>query len=149
MKPIVEEKIRELLTFAESHGLTEVTWQDKGFRVSFKRGSLVKAQSPKAGSKNGAAKEEEKKDFTVRSPLVGTFRRSVSKDRPPLIVEGEHVKPGDRLGVVECMKIPTDVTSFCEGIISKILVDDGQKVEYGQPLFEMGPMEESTGEGEE
>ena len=79
----------------------------------------------------------------VRSPMVGTFRRSVNKDRPPLVMVGNHIKPGDRLGVVECMKIPTDVVSFCAGEILTITVEDGQTVEYGQPLFTVSPAAEA------
>ena len=50
-------------------------------------------------------------------------------------MEGNHVNPGERLGIVECMKIPTDVVSYCKGQVKKIVVEDGQPVEYGQPLF--------------
>ena len=142
MNSVITDKLRELLRFAESNGLSEVAWQGKGFRIAFKKNSHHKAATaPTAQEKE---LKEEKREVLISSPLVGTFRRSVSKDRPPLVVEGEHVKPGDRLGIVECMKIPTDVPSFCSGEITKILVDDGQKVEYGQPLFEIRLGKEPT-----
>jgi acetyl-CoA carboxylase biotin carboxyl carrier protein len=59
-------------------------------------------------------------------------------------MEGNHVKPGDKLGLVECMKIPNDVVSLAKGKVSKILVQDGQTVEYGQPLFSI--VENGNGE---
>ncbi|MCB4756737.1 MAG: hypothetical protein LHV69_06850 [Elusimicrobia bacterium] len=142
MNTVIADKLRELLKFAEENGLEELTWQDKGMRIAFKRNGHRKAPSSLPGGISEAP--EEQKEIYITSPLVGTFRRSVSKDRPPLVVEREHVEPGDRLGIVECMKIPTDVTSFCAGEIAKILVDDGQKVEYGQRLFEIRPTEETS-----
>lgn len=142
MNPLVESKLKELLGFAEKHGLMEVAWQDKGVKIAFRRrnGKL---------NGNGASSvlevdpvSEEITDtpvpiqeFVVRSPMVGMFRRGQGKGRPPLVMEGNHVKPGDRVGIVECMKIPTDVISYNGGEIKKILVEDGQAVEYGQPLF--------------
>ena len=79
--------------------------------------------------------------------MVGTFRRSVSKGRPPLIMLGNHIKPGDPLAVVECMKIPTDVVSYCAGEVKEILVEDGQPVEYGQPLFSILPAASAEAQG--
>jgi len=143
MNDQVKDKLVELISFASSHGLQEMTWQDKGMKIAFKKNGHHRAASAPVAPK---VSEEPKKvvDTFVTSPLVGTFRRSVSKDRPPFVVEGEHVKPGDRLGIVECMKIPTDVTSFCLGEVIEVLVDDGAKVEYGQPLFAIKPKEEAT-----
>jgi acetyl-CoA carboxylase biotin carboxyl carrier protein len=132
-------KIRELLSFAKKHGLAEMMWQENGLRVAFRRNLSPKSKSNVPASApllNGQVKPESpNSDAIITSPLVGTFRRSLSKDHPPLVLEGTKVKPGDRVGVVECMKIPTDVVSFAEGTISKILLEDGQVVEYGQPLF--------------
>jgi len=138
MTPAAEKKILELLTFAKTHNLAEMTWQQNGLRVAFRRSmnghSPVKSSSAHAAAPV-AVEAEPKKEEIVRCPMVGRFRRSLSKDRPPLVVEGTRVKPGERLGVVDCMKIPTDVVCLCEGKITKILIEDGQVVEYGQPLF--------------
>ena len=147
MHDLVKDKLLELLNFASANGLAEVAWQDKGLKIAFKKNGHQKAALPSALGKADEPRKEP--EIFVTSPLVGTFRRSVSKDRPPFVVQGEHVKPGDRLGIVECMKIPTDVTSFCEGEVIKILVDDGQKVEYGLPLFAVKPKEEGSTATEE
>jgi acetyl-CoA carboxylase biotin carboxyl carrier protein len=144
MEPVTEKRIRELLDVAKAHGLAEVSYQENGFRVAFRRShKKVRRAAPVAaasqsgipGGKAAIAYEGE----VIRSPMVGTFRRSSSKDHPPFVVEGNHVKPGDRLGIVECMKIPNEVVSYAEGAIAKILVEDGQVVEYGQPLFTVAP----------
>ena len=76
---------------------------------------------------------------------VVSVSRSLSKDRPPVVMIGNHIKPGDRLGVVECMKIPTDVVSYAAGEILQIMVEDGQTVEYGQPLFTVSPIATENG----
>lgn len=137
MNPLVETKLRELLGFAEKHGLREVAWQDNGLKIAFRRGykngnSQVLEVEPLGDAPKEVPPVE---DFIVKAPMVGMFRRSLAKGRPPLVMEGNHIKPGDRVGIVECMKIPTDVISYTGGEIKKILVEDGQPVEYGQPLF--------------
>ncbi len=139
MKPLIEEKLRELLAFAEEHKLMEMAWQENGFRIAFRRNPEM--MTPSQASVPEETQPPQPVEVLVRSPMVGTFRRALSKDRPPLVMEGNHIKPGDRLGVVECMKIPTDVVSYCAGQIKKILVEDGHPVEYGQPLFEVTPVE--------
>ncbi len=143
MKLEIQEKLDELIAFADENGLTELSWAEGGFQISFRRGAnvpkpiLTAAESAEAEAAAAAAIEE-KKEY-IKAPMVGTFRRSPAKDRPPLVLDGDHVKPGDRLGIVVSMKIPTEVISVMGGTIKKILVEDGQPVEYGQPLIEIEP----------
>lgn len=144
--PIIDT-VNDLLKFATQNDLQEVTWKDGGLKVAFVRGMSSAQAVPSVDSsipsaESAAAVEEEK--AIIKSPMVGTFRRSLSKDRPPMVLVGNHVKPGDRLGVVECMKIPNDVVSFCAGTIEEILVEEGHAVEYGQPLFVINPKDESS-----
>lgn len=74
-------------------------------------------------------------EFTVRSPMVGKFLLSVSQDHPPIVMEGSHVKQGQKIAIIETMRILRDVVSPKEGVVKKILVKDGEFVEYGQPLI--------------
>ena len=146
MNPLIEKKLFELLDFAKENNLVEMTWQEKGVRIAFKRGPSL--NQGKRGQRTEPLSLPVKEDSkSVCSPIVGTFRRSGSKNRPPLVVKGNRVKPGDRLGVVECMKIPTDVVSFCEGQVKEILVEDGQPVEYGQPLFSILNSDKASSNG--
>jgi acetyl-CoA carboxylase biotin carboxyl carrier protein len=69
--------------------------------------------------------------------MVGTFWRALSKDRPPLVVEGDEVTAGQRMAVVMAMEVPKDVICDVNGRIVKILVENGKPVEYGQKLFEV------------
>ena len=73
----------------------------------------------------------------ITSPMVGTFYRSASPDSAPFIDIGSTVKKGETLCIIEAMKILNEIESDKEGIISKILVENGQPVEFGQPLFEI------------
>lgn len=138
----LEEKVQELLQFAKKHGLVEMMWKDGDTKISFRRDANdipAPAVSSNGTVSEAAAAPEEDQATLVRAPMVGTFRRSVTKGRPPLVMIGNHIKPGDSMGVVECMKIPTDVVSFCAGEVKEVLVEDGQTVEYGQPLFTVIP----------
>jgi acetyl-CoA carboxylase biotin carboxyl carrier protein len=138
----VDEKFHELLELAKKHNVTEVVWKEDDVKIAFRRSATPAAPTPAASADGGAESNGSPIDnshILVKSPMVGTFRRSVSKGRPPLIMIGNHINPGDPLAVVECMKIPTDVVSYCAGEIREILVEDGHPVEYGQPLFSILP----------
>ncbi len=129
----------ELLEFAKTVSLTEVVWEKGARRIAFKRtvpAAVAAVPAPSGTSAAVAEKEGERKPHTVRSPMVGTFLRA-PKGRPPLVVEGDDVAPGVRMGLVEAMQVPKDVTSSVKGKIRRVLVENGHSVEYGQPLFEI------------
>lgn len=72
---------------------------------------------------------------SLKSPMVGTFYRAASPGAEPFVGVGTQVKVGDRLCIVEAMKILNEIECDHAGTITKVLVEDGQAVEYGQPLF--------------
>ena len=72
----------------------------------------------------------------MKSPMVGTFYRSSSPTADPFVAEGQSVKEGDTLCIIEAMKMMNQVQSDRAGVIKKILVDNGSTVEFDQPLFE-------------
>ncbi len=82
-------------------------------------------------------------EYVVKSPVVGKFLTSTTKDHPPFVVEGTKVKQGQKLALIETMRIFRDVLSPVDGIVKKVLVEDGQYVEYGQKLFIL-ELEETT-----
>jgi len=82
-----------------------------------------------------ATDPEEPAGHIVKSPMVGTFYRSPSPGAPPFIEQGATVKPGDTLCIIEAMKLLNEIEAEVGGTVTKILVDNGQPVEYGQPLF--------------
>ncbi len=80
-------------------------------------------------------KEEEKKYHVIKSPLVGTFYRSPAPGAPPFVEVGDIVSPGQVLCIIEALKVMNEIESDVRGRVEKILVENGETVEYGQPLF--------------
>jgi len=85
-----------------------------------------------------AAQAELPKGNVVKSPMVGTFYRSPSPGAPPFIEIGQAVKPGDTLCIIEAMKLLNEIEAEVAGEVKEVLVENGQAVEYGQPLFVIG-----------
>jgi acetyl-CoA carboxylase biotin carboxyl carrier protein len=77
--------------------------------------------------------------FTVEAPMVGTFYRAPSPGAEPYVREGDVVKPGQVLGIIEAMKLMNEIEAKVGGRVVKILVENAQPVEYGQPLFLIDP----------
>ncbi|MDE5935790.1 MAG: acetyl-CoA carboxylase biotin carboxyl carrier protein [Ruminococcus sp.] len=71
----------------------------------------------------------------VKSPIVGTFYQAPSPDKPPFVKVGDKVKKGDTIMIIESMKLMNEVQSEFDGIVEKILVNDGQAVEFDQPIM--------------
>ena len=78
---------------------------------------------------------EEPEGNIVKSPLVGTFYAAPSEDAPDFVKTGDKVKKGQVLAIVEAMKLMNEIESDFDGEVAEILVENGQPVEYGQPLF--------------
>ena len=99
---------------------------------------MAPAQAPRPAAEGAAPVAEAppvQSGHVVKSPMVGTFYRSASPGSKPFIEIGSVVKEGDPVCIVEAMKIMNEIESDMAGTISKILVENGQAVEYGQPLF--------------
>lgn len=102
------------------------------------------AQAPAANGGSGpadaAAKEPEpsKKGQVITAPMVGTFYRSASPGSAPLADVGKAIKPGDTLCIIEAMKLLNEIEAEVAGTVLEVLVENGQPVEYGQPLFVIG-----------
>ena len=77
--------------------------------------------------------------YEVLSPMPGTFYIAPSPDDPPFVKEGDSVKKGDTLCIIEAMKIMNEIEAEDKGVIQKILVENGQAIEFNQPLFIIEP----------
>ncbi len=95
-------------------------------------------QAP-AAEAPAAAVDESSKFVTIKSPIIGTFYRKPSPDKPMFVEVGKTIKEGDVLCVIEAMKLFNEIESEISGKIVKILVDDSSPVEYDQPLFLVDP----------
>jgi acetyl-CoA carboxylase biotin carboxyl carrier protein len=74
----------------------------------------------------------------VKAPMVGTFYRSPSPDAKPYVEVGQTVKEGETICIIEAMKLMNEIEADASGVVKAILVENGQPVEYGQPLFVLG-----------
>lgn len=143
--------IRDLVELLKQHDLAELEVEHQGFRVRVRRetrpgpGSTVTVeravtvQDIQEGSRAVPALEGSSGKVTVTSPIVGTFYRSPSPDADPYVEEGDVVKKGQVLCIVEAMKLMNEIESEMDGRVLKILAESTKSVEYGQPLFLIDP----------
>ena len=137
------DRIRELLSLMETHGLEELELEDKDFKVRLKKEAASPPPAPVAtgGAAAGAsaaeasATETPAGGFTIVSPIVGTFYRAPSPDADQFVHVGDRVTPDTTLCVIEAMKVMNEIKAEMEGQIAAILVENGEPVEFGQPLF--------------
>lgn len=96
----------------------------------------AKAEAPPAAPAPAA---EDAKLVPIKSPMVGTFYRSASPDKPPFVKVGDTVDAGSPVCIIEAMKLFNEIESDVKGKVVKVLVEDASPVEYDQPLFLVDP----------
>ncbi|WLI88416.1 acetyl-CoA carboxylase biotin carboxyl carrier protein [Massilia sp. R2A-15] len=96
------------------------------------------AHAPAPAAAPVAAVAAEPTGHIVKSPMVGTFYRSSAPGSPAFVEVGATIKEGDTLCIIEAMKLLNEIDSEVSGVVTKILVENGQPVEFGQPLFVIG-----------
>ncbi|MFH1710435.1 MAG: acetyl-CoA carboxylase biotin carboxyl carrier protein, partial [bacterium] len=117
--------------------------EQDGFRVEVKREKQVMAAIPQQtvvhqaapGALSKPKEEEEEGVIAITAPMVGTFYRMPSPDSSPYVEAGDRVEPGKTVCIIEAMKLFNEIESEIRGEVVKILVENGQPVEYGQKLF--------------
>ena len=140
------QQLAELLTANE---LTEIEVEDGGRRIRVARHGAIAAAapvfntapaspSPQAAAAPVASAVEEVGGEAVKSPIVGTAYLSSEPGTNPFVEVGTAVKAGDTLLIVEAMKVMNPITAPAGGVVKKILVSDGQPVEFDQPLVVIG-----------
>jgi acetyl-CoA carboxylase biotin carboxyl carrier protein len=132
-----KDLIRELAALLDETGLTEIEIEHEGKRVRVARGgkTVVAAEVPELAPRDTARNDE----FivhpgTVTSPMVGTAYRSPEPGSPPFVEIGAKVTAGQTLLIIEAMKTMNQIPSPRAGTVVAILIEDGQPVEYGEPL---------------
>ncbi len=96
------------------------------------------SHAPAPAAAPAAAVAAEPTGHIVKSPMVGTFYRSSAPGSPAFVEVGSNIKEGDTLCIIEAMKLLNEIDSEVSGVVTKILVENGQPVEFGQPLFVIG-----------
>jgi acetyl-CoA carboxylase biotin carboxyl carrier protein len=161
------KEIQELIKFVSKSGVSEVEIESKGFKINiktppYKRGGQPEVQivqstapqpvapvqqavqaAPQPAAQAAVAKAEtvaESGNYEeVKSPMIGTFYRSASPEKPPFVGVGDEVKKGDVICIIEAMKLFNEIEAEISGKIVKVMVDDSTPVEYDQPLFLIEP----------
>ena len=142
--------IEKLAKVLADTGLTEISLEDGEQAITLRKDVVVapvapvvsapvqaapaaQAQAPSAPAQ--AASEPAKKGTPITSPMVGTFYKSPSPDADAFVSVGQSIKTGDVVCIVEAMKMMNEIKSEISGKVVEICVEDGQPVEYGQPLM--------------
>lgn len=150
------QQILELVKEVSKAGLTNFEYTEGNIRIAMScpqpeekivvpASNLVLQEAARAGANTvetaaPAQQEpeqiaEEKGGNVVKSPLVGTFYAAPSEDAQPFVKVGDTVKKGQTLAIVEAMKLMNEIESEFDGVVTEILVENEDNVEYGQPLF--------------
>jgi len=148
-------KLKTLIDLVESSGIAELEIQDNEERVRITRAvgagthgaaaavpvashtvAVPVAATPSAPEATPAA--EEPQGHLVKSPMVGTFYRAASPGAKAFVEIGDTVEEGDTLCIIEAMKLMNEIDSDKAGVVKEILVENGQPVEFGQPLVVIG-----------
>ena len=134
-----EAEIRKYAMLMQDLGLTGLEVKENVGVVRLERaGAAAPAASAAAAEPVAAQSPAPSAGLLIRSPMVGVFYAAPTEDSEPFIKEGDHVKKGDTLCVIEAMKLMNEIPAEQDGVITGILVKNGQTVEYGTPLFQIG-----------
>ncbi len=141
-------KIKKLIELLEESQLTELEIREGEEAVRLSRAAppvaahfppppvaAPAAVPPASPGPAAAAKPAVPEGHAIRSPMVGTFYNAPSPNAEPFVSVGQRVQPGDVLCIIEAMKMFNQIEADQAGIVAEILVDNGQPVEYDQPLF--------------
>ena len=147
-------KLKKLIDLVEASGISELELTEGEEKVKISRNNgglqppqLIQSQPQSIQSQPQSIKTKEIEETeippsidgdTINSPMVGSFYRAASPDSAPFIEVGSTVKKGEVLCIIEAMKLLNEIESEHDGIIKKILVENGQPVEFGEPLFIIG-----------
>ena len=153
------KQIQDLIKFVAKSGVNEVSIEEQDFKITIKttqeptyvnanipvaqqmQAPVAVAQAPAATpvATPAIAVEDHSKYITIKSPMIGTFYRSASPDKPNFINVGDEIAAGQVLCIIEAMKLFNEIESEVSGKIVKVLVENSQPVEYDQPLFLVDP----------
>lgn len=139
------EQIVELIQAVSASSIGELNYEEGNLKISLKKEEnktvLTSAEPVSCTVPKPMVVSETKAELSaadekvIKSPLVGTFYAAPAENAEPFIKVGDQVQEGKVLGIVEAMKLMNEIESEFHGVIEKILVENGETVEYGQPLF--------------
>jgi acetyl-CoA carboxylase biotin carboxyl carrier protein len=141
-------KLKKLIDLVQESGIAELEITEGEEKVKIVKGGVVVTAAaaatapavevrpaPSAAPPPASEPEAAPEGHVVKAPMVGTFYRSPSPDAKPFVEVGQAVKEGDTICIIEAMKLMNEIEADASGTVKAILVENGQPVEYGQPLF--------------
>jgi acetyl-CoA carboxylase biotin carboxyl carrier protein len=144
-------KLKKLIDLVQESGIAELEITEGEEKVKIVKGgpasmsappgtaALLQEVRPAAAAPAPTAEPPTGQEgHVVKAPMVGTFYRSPSPDAKPFVEVGQTIKEGDTICIIEAMKLMNEIEADASGIVKAILVENGQPVEYGQPLFTLG-----------
>jgi acetyl-CoA carboxylase biotin carboxyl carrier protein len=145
-------KLKKLIDLVQESGIAELEITEGEEKVKIVKGGVVSvsaapvmampasapAAAPAAAAATAEAPDASQEGHVVKAPMVGTFYRSPSPDAKVFVEVGQAVKEGDTICIIEAMKLMNEIEADASGVVKAILVENGQPVEYGQPLFILG-----------
>jgi len=146
-------KLKKLIDLVQESGISELEVTEGEERVRIvknappSQAATYMVSSPVAAQQSAvvapaaaeiAAPAAEADGHVVKAPMVGTFYRTGAPGAPPFVEIGQTVKEGDTLCIIEAMKLMNEIESDTHGVVKAILVESGQPVEFGQPMFVIG-----------
>lgn len=133
------EEIIAMVREVSKLGLSSFDFTEGNIHISMNFPRQIQEKEPAAEAPRIEAGQEQPEGGEVmRAPLVGTFYSAPAEGAEPYVRVGEPVQKGQVLGLIEAMKLMNEIECERDGVITEILVADGQPVEYGQPLFRIG-----------
>ena len=140
-KKIDRKPIEDLSSLLDELNLTEISYQEGDFAISVSR--AAKGVTSNSSSTNKADSQNNESDYSsdpraIKSPMVGTVYLQPEPGANTFVKEGDQVKNGQTLLIIEAMKTMNPIESTLQGKVSKILVENEQAVEFGQPLMLIG-----------
>jgi len=143
------KELKEMINLMQEHGLVELEIEKNGFKIRLKKGvtgAIVQeelysapksAKSEKHSELQTSSPIEETGVTIIRSPMVGTFYTAPAPDVDPYVSRGQEIKSGDVLCIIEAMKLMNEIKSDISGKVVDVLIENGQPVEFDQPLFKI------------
>ncbi len=147
------KEIKEMVDLMNANNLMELEFEKNGTKIRLRRDGLAKhdniiferphiiEREPIAKSRETPSAEPQatSKQLIIKSPMIGTFYRAPSPDSPPFVDVGDTIEVGQIVCIVEAMKLMNEIKSDIKGRVVSVQVENGQPVEFGQPLFTLEP----------
>ena len=148
------KEIQDIINFIKKTDLDDVSIETENYKIRVKKNDTsitqikgkkekpIKLESPIEETKDiedDDKKNIESDNIIIKSPMIGTFYRSPNPESDSFVNEGDTIKPGSTICIIEAMKLFNEIEAEVSGKIVKILVNDSSPVEFDQPLFEVDP----------